>query len=94
MRIITDYTEAAAICQTFTGYLICRANKDLHGIYRPYCLLNDDLTPLFGWDAKLCSRLYVNGYLAKNGGVLVAKMPDMADGIRFNSKPMQPVGGR
>lgn len=75
MRIITDYTEAVNICKTFTGHLVARANKDLLGVYRPYCLLNDDLTPLFGWDAKLCARLYVGGYLAKNGGVLVAQVP-------------------
>lgn len=87
MRIITDYTEAANICQTFTGHLVARANKELLNVYRPYCLLNDDLTPLFGWDAKLCARLCIGGYLARNGGVLVAKAPDMADSIRFNSKP-------
>ncbi len=92
MRIITDYTEAVNICKTFTGHLVARANKQLLGVYRPYCLLNDDLTPLFGWDAKLCTRLYVGGYLSKNGGVLVAQMPKPDHIIFKKGKPENAAG--
>lgn len=76
MRTITEYKVAANLCQTFTGHLVARANKTLNGIYRPYCLLNDDLTPLFCWSAQLCVQLYLAGYLLRNGGVLVASNPD------------------
>ena len=76
MRTITDYKEAANLCQTFTGHLVARANKTLNGIYKPYCLLNDDLSPLFCWTSQLCVQLYLGGYLLRNGGVLIASNPE------------------
>ena len=92
MRTITDYKEAANLCQTFTGHLVARANKTLNGIYRPYCLLNDDLTPLFCWNAQLCVQLYLGGYLLRNGGVLIASKPD-AEHITFKMGAPEDAAG-
>ena len=92
MRTITYYKEAANLCQTFTGHLVARANKTLNGIYRPYCLLNDDLSPLFCWTTGLCAQLYFGGYLLRNGGVLIASNPD-ADHITFKMGAPEDAAG-
>ena len=71
MRTITDYKEAASICEMLSGHMVARANKTINGIFKPYCLLGEDLAPLYCWDSHLCVQLYLGGYLLRNGGVLI-----------------------